>query len=62
MVRAWLSQRHQRSNQPVSPEVLEAWETRPLTISTGETLQALPATDPHEAVEEVEHENVAAPR
>jgi hypothetical protein len=42
--------------------ILDAWETRPFTISKCETLQAPPATDPKEAVEEVEHETVLAHR
>jgi hypothetical protein len=62
MVWAWLFQRRQDRNQPVSPEILAAWETRPFTISTRGTLQAPPATDPKEAVEEVEHETVVAHR
>jgi hypothetical protein len=62
MMWMWLFQRRQRCNQPVSREILDAWETRPFTISKCETLQAPPATDPKEAVEEVEHETVLAHR
>jgi hypothetical protein len=62
MVRAWLFQRRQHRDQPLSPETLDSWETRPMVISKSGDLQAPRGTGPDKAMEEAEHETVPAHR
>ena len=61
-LRVWLLQRRQYRNQPVFPEPLDAWEARPITLSTCGDLQTPRQTDLDEAVEEVDHEPLTAHR
>jgi hypothetical protein len=62
VVRGWLLQRHQRPAQPVSAEALDAWEARPIVISTSGTPRALRETGIDNVVEASEHETVLTQR
>jgi hypothetical protein len=60
MARAWLCQPRQRHEQPGSSEALDAWEARPITVSTPEDVQAPRQTNADKAMEEAEYETVSA--
>ncbi|MGH8070549.1 MAG: hypothetical protein ACRERE_35980 [Candidatus Entotheonellia bacterium] len=60
MARAWLFQPRQRHAQPVSSEAFDAWEARPIVISTSGDVQAPRQTGADKAMEEVECETVSA--
>ena len=62
MVWAWLFQRRQHRDQPVFPETLDSWETRPITLSTFGDRQAPGQTSLDDAVEVVDHEPLPAHR
>ena len=62
IVRAWLVRPQQRPAQPASPAALDAWEVRPLRLSSAEHIGAPREAGTAKAVEEVEHEMASAHR
>jgi hypothetical protein len=62
MARAWLCQPRQRHEQPVSSEALDAWEARPIAVSTSGNAQVPQQTGADKAIEEVEYETASARR
>jgi hypothetical protein len=61
-VRGWLFRTRQRPAAPMSPEVLDAWEARPLIIGNAGAMPTLREAGTDKVVEGVEREMVAAHR
>ena len=63
MLRTWPFRLRQPPEQPVSPDALDAWETRALVISKSGDLRASQETSTDKAAaQEVEYETVSARR
>jgi hypothetical protein len=62
IVRSWLFRPRQRPERPVSPQALDAWETRLIAVSSPENARAPQDVGADSLAEEVEHETVSAHR
>jgi hypothetical protein len=62
LVQTWLFRPHQCPERPVSPKALDAWEARPIVISTAGEARAPRATDADKAAEDREDEMVSTHR
>ncbi len=58
LVWEWLLRRHQRPAEPVTAEVLDTWETRPIVIRTAGAPPALRQTDIDNILEASERETL----